>query len=103
MRTIVLLAVIALGGVSLIMGGTNRRHHYGVSFDNGNNRQSNRQIQKQLRKNRKVFKQLTSYLSRINRTLAMLTVKDNLTVRRVDEMVQERLSGKLDNPEVQQI
>uniref|UniRef100_A0A0K8R6Y4 Putative 8.9 kDa protein n=1 Tax=Ixodes ricinus TaxID=34613 RepID=A0A0K8R6Y4_IXORI len=35
MRTIVLLAVIALGGVSLIMGDANRRHHYRVSFDNG--------------------------------------------------------------------
>nr|AAT92199.1 putative secreted salivary peptide of 9.57 kDa [Ixodes pacificus] len=34
MRTIVLLAVIALGGVSLIMGDTNYRHHYGVSFEN---------------------------------------------------------------------
>uniref|UniRef100_A0A147BI08 Putative 8.9 kDa protein n=1 Tax=Ixodes ricinus TaxID=34613 RepID=A0A147BI08_IXORI len=35
MRTIVLLAVIALGGVSLITGDANSRHHYGVSFDNG--------------------------------------------------------------------
>uniref|UniRef100_V5HDK7 Single domain-containing protein n=1 Tax=Ixodes ricinus TaxID=34613 RepID=V5HDK7_IXORI len=35
MRRIVLLAVIALGGVSLIMGESNHRHHYGVSFDNG--------------------------------------------------------------------
>uniref|UniRef100_A0A0K8R2W3 Putative 8.9 kDa protein n=1 Tax=Ixodes ricinus TaxID=34613 RepID=A0A0K8R2W3_IXORI len=35
MRTIVLLAVIALGGVSLIMGDTNHPHHYGVSFENG--------------------------------------------------------------------
>uniref|UniRef100_A0A6B0UYX1 Uncharacterized protein n=1 Tax=Ixodes ricinus TaxID=34613 RepID=A0A6B0UYX1_IXORI len=34
MRTIVLLAVIALGGVSLIMGDTNQRQHYGVSFEN---------------------------------------------------------------------
>uniref|UniRef100_A0A0K8RKV1 Putative 8.9 kDa protein n=1 Tax=Ixodes ricinus TaxID=34613 RepID=A0A0K8RKV1_IXORI len=35
MRTIVLLAVIAFGGVSLIMGDTNHRPHYGVSFENG--------------------------------------------------------------------
>ncbi|XP_040076790.1 uncharacterized protein LOC120848820 [Ixodes scapularis] len=35
MRTIVLLAVIAFGGVSLIMGDTNHRHHYGVSFEDG--------------------------------------------------------------------
>uniref|UniRef100_A0A0K8R731 Putative 8.9 kDa protein n=1 Tax=Ixodes ricinus TaxID=34613 RepID=A0A0K8R731_IXORI len=46
MRTIVLLAVIALGGVSLIMGDANHRHHYGVSFDNGTCKY--RQIQKQL-------------------------------------------------------
>ncbi|XP_029843179.2 uncharacterized protein LOC115326442 [Ixodes scapularis] len=35
MTTSVLLAVIALGGVSLIMGDTNHRHLYGVSFENG--------------------------------------------------------------------
>ncbi|XP_040076792.1 uncharacterized protein LOC120848821 [Ixodes scapularis] len=35
MRTIVLLTVIALGGVSLIMGDTIHRHHYGVSFEDG--------------------------------------------------------------------
>uniref|UniRef100_A0A6B0ULA3 Putative 8.9 kDa protein n=1 Tax=Ixodes ricinus TaxID=34613 RepID=A0A6B0ULA3_IXORI len=35
MRTIVLLAVIALGGVSLILGDTNHHHPYGVSFENG--------------------------------------------------------------------
>ncbi|XP_029843182.2 uncharacterized protein LOC115326444 [Ixodes scapularis] len=35
MRTIVLLAVVALGGVSVIMGDTNHRHHYGVSFEDG--------------------------------------------------------------------
>uniref|UniRef100_V5GMK4 Single domain-containing protein n=1 Tax=Ixodes ricinus TaxID=34613 RepID=V5GMK4_IXORI len=35
MRTIVLLAVIALGGVSLILGDTNHRPPYGVLFENG--------------------------------------------------------------------
>ncbi|CAN8008155.1 unnamed protein product [Ixodes pacificus] len=35
MRTIVLFAVIALGGLSLIMGDANHSHPYGVSFDSG--------------------------------------------------------------------
>ncbi|XP_029843178.2 uncharacterized protein LOC115326439 [Ixodes scapularis] len=35
MSTIVLLAVIALGGVSLMMGDDNLHHQYGVSFGKG--------------------------------------------------------------------
>uniref|UniRef100_V5HA94 8.9 kDa protein n=1 Tax=Ixodes ricinus TaxID=34613 RepID=V5HA94_IXORI len=35
MKTIVLLAVIALGGVSLITGDANHQHNYGVSFEDG--------------------------------------------------------------------
>ncbi|XP_040065399.1 uncharacterized protein LOC120839199 [Ixodes scapularis] len=35
MRSIVLWALIALGGVPLLIGAANQRHHYEVSFDNG--------------------------------------------------------------------
>ncbi|XP_040069457.1 uncharacterized protein LOC120842417 [Ixodes scapularis] len=35
MRSIVLWALIALGGVPLLMGAANQSHPYGVSFNNG--------------------------------------------------------------------
>uniref|UniRef100_A0A4D5RGH1 Putative 8.9 kDa protein n=1 Tax=Ixodes scapularis TaxID=6945 RepID=A0A4D5RGH1_IXOSC len=45
MRTIVLLAMIALGGVSLIMGDSNHHHQYGVSFDKGTCKYRNQTLQ----------------------------------------------------------
>ncbi|XP_040076794.1 uncharacterized protein LOC115326520 [Ixodes scapularis] len=45
MRTIVLLAVVALGGVSLIMGDANHRHNYGVSFEDGTCRYRNQTVE----------------------------------------------------------
>uniref|UniRef100_V5HAN7 Putative secreted salivary peptide of 9.41 kDa n=1 Tax=Ixodes ricinus TaxID=34613 RepID=V5HAN7_IXORI len=88
MRTIVLLAVIALGGVSLIMGDTNRRHHYGVSFDNGTCKY--RKYKTTNERNRKGFLNKLNKVTLvvINRTLDNSNRKDNLTVRRGRRSVQ---------------